>query len=81
MLSLQSRRKLGNRLFVALATSCFCLALVPLVAILYATISNGFAAVSIDLFTQVTPPIGQNGGGILNAIEGSLVTVGLACLF
>jgi phosphate transport system permease protein len=52
-----------------------------LIAILYETITRGAAAVSVALFTQVTPPIGENGGGILNAIEGSLVMVGLASLF
>jgi phosphate transport system permease protein len=41
---------------------------------------HGAAALSISLFTQVTPPIGQSGGGILNAIEGSLVMVGLGSL-
>jgi phosphate transport system permease protein len=52
--------------------------LIPLIAILYETIIRGAAAVSLTLFTQVTPPIGASGGGILNAIEGSLVMVGLA---
>ena len=81
MLSFHSRRKISNVVFIALASTCFCLALIPLIAILYETITRGAAAVSIALFTQVTPPIGENGGGILNAIEGSLAMVGLACLF
>ncbi len=80
MLSFQSRRRISNVVFIALASTCFCVALIPLIAILYETITQGGAAVSLALFTQVTPPIGQNGGGILNAIEGSLVMVGFACL-
>ena len=80
MLSFHSRRRISNVVFIALASTCFCVALIPLIAILYETITQGGAAVSLALFTQVTPPIGQNGGGILNAIEGSLVMVGLACL-
>jgi len=66
--------------FIIFSTACFGVALIPLISILYETLTRGFAAVSIALFTQVTPPIGQNGGGILNAIEGSLVMVGLASL-
>jgi len=81
VLSFHSRRRISNVVFIALASTCFCVALIPLIAILYETIIRGAAAVSIALFTQVTPPIGQNGGGILNAIEGSLVMVGFACLF
>jgi len=54
-------------------------ALVPLISILYQTLLQGAAAISIEFFTQVTPPIGGSGGGILNALEGSLVVVALAC--
>ncbi|HUO43243.1 MAG TPA: phosphate ABC transporter permease PstA [Methylomirabilota bacterium] len=81
MFNLHSRRRISNVVFVSLATACFCIALLPLIAILYETLSRGAAAMSMDLFTQVTPPIGQSGGGILNAIEGSLVMVGLGSLF
>ena len=81
MSNLHSRRRISNVVFVSLATACFCIALLPLIAILYETLSRGAAAMSMDLFTQVTPPIGQSGGGILNAIEGSLVMVGLGSLF
>lgn len=80
MLSFHERRKISNVVFIILATGCFGVALIPLISILYETITRGLAAVSIALFTQVTPPIGGNGGGILNAIEGSLVMVGLASL-
>ena len=81
MFNLHARRRISNVAFISLATACFCVALVPLIAILYETISRGAAAISVDLFTQVTPPIGETGGGILNAIEGSLVMVGLGSLF
>jgi len=80
LLSLEKRRGFGNSLFAVLATACFFLALIPLISILYATISNGASALNYDFFTKITPPIGGVGGGILNAIEGSLVMVGLASL-
>jgi len=79
--NLHTRRRISNVVFVSFATACFCVALVPLIAILYETVSQGAAAISVNLFTKVTPPIGETGGGILNAIEGSLVMVGLASLF
>jgi phosphate transport system permease protein len=37
-------------------------------------------ALNIDFFTDVTPPIGGPGGGILNALEGSIAMVGIASL-
>jgi phosphate transport system permease protein len=80
VLSFNRRRKVSNTLYVVLATACFFAALVPLASILYETLVRGFSAVNFALFTQITPPIGGGGGGILNAIEGSLVMVGLASL-
>lgn len=59
---------------------CFLIALVPLVSIIYQTVVLGYAAVSLDLFTKVTPPIGGTGGGILNAIEGTFVMVAIASM-
>jgi len=80
LLSLQNRKKITNNLFIGFATLCFVLALVPLASILYQTIVSGWGALNLDFFTQVTPPIGGAGGGILNAIEGSLVMVAIASL-
>jgi phosphate transport system permease protein len=78
--SFNTRRKVSNTLYIVLATASFFVALVPLISILYETMARGLAAVSLAFFTQVSPPIGGSGGGILNAIEGSLVMVGLASL-
>lgn len=80
MFSLQRKRKYSNTLYVVLASFSFLVALIPLASILYQTIVEGYAAISVDFFTQVTPPIGGIGGGILNALEGSFVMVGLASL-
>ena len=42
--------------------------------------SNGFAAVDLNLFTQDTPAPGTEGGGLRNAIVGSLMIVALTVL-
>jgi len=80
VLSLENRRRFSNRLFLVLATLAFLVALVPLISIVYQTAAQGYNVLNLDFFTKVTPPIGGSGGGILNAIEGSLVVVGIACL-
>lgn len=80
MLELNRRRKISNTLYMFLATACFLVALIPLISILYQTILRGYAAIGFDFFTQVTPPIGGVGGGILNALEGSFVIVAFASL-
>jgi len=80
LLSLERRRKFGNTIYVVLASVAFLIALAPLISILYETLLQGYAALSLDFFTQITPPIGGTGGGILNAIQGSFVMVGIASL-
>jgi len=80
LLSQERRRRYSNTIYVVLASASFLVALVPLISIVYQTLLQGFAALSFDFFTQVTPPIGGTGGGILNAIEGSFVMVGIASL-
>ena len=73
-------RRFSNRLFTALATLAFLIPIIPLASILYETASLGYSVLNLGFFTQITPPIGGNGGGILNAIEGSLVVVGIASI-
>jgi phosphate transport system permease protein len=75
------RRRISNSLYIGLTSGCFVLALIPLGSILYYTISQGYSALSFSFFTQTTPPIGAPGGGILNALQGSFLMVGLASAF
>jgi phosphate transport system permease protein len=80
MFSSVSSRRFVNKVVEILAALAFVIALVPLLSILYQTIVKGYSALNLGFFTQVTPPIGGGGGGILNAIEGTLVMVGIAAL-
>jgi len=80
MFSSVASRRFTNKLFMVLATSAFLIALVPLLSILYQTLVKGYSALNLDFFTHITPPIGGGGGGIINAIEGSLVMVAIASL-
>jgi len=57
------------------------LALVPLVSVLYYVAVRGIGGLSFDFFTELPKPVGESGGGMANAIMGTLELVGLACLF
>lgn len=57
------------------------IALVPLVLIFYHTISLGYSAVNWDFFTKLPKPVGEPGGGLANAIVGTLILVGLGSIF
>jgi phosphate transport system permease protein len=56
-------------------------ALVPLVAVLGYLTLKGIGGISWDFFTQLPKPVRETGGGMANALSGSAILVGLACLF
>ncbi|TWB45509.1 phosphate ABC transporter permease PstA [Nitrospirillum pindoramense] len=66
------RRKVGNTITMGLAVGAAVFGLLWLVWILAILLINGLSAISLGLFTQMTPPPGS-AGGLLNAIFGSLV--------
>jgi phosphate transport system permease protein len=70
-------RRVGNAIALTLATAATLFGLVWLFWILWTTLSNGAAAFGPKLFTQMTPPPGED-GGLLNAFYGSFVMTALA---
>lgn len=56
------------------------LLLAPLLFILFYIVSKGFVALNWDFFTQLPKPVGMTGGGVANAIVGSLILVGVAAI-
>jgi phosphate transport system permease protein len=77
---LYRRRKLANAIGLTLSMLAMALGLTVLLWILFVLFRNGFAALDWNLFTQSTPAPGSEGGGLLNAIVGSLMMVGFAVL-
>ena len=77
---LYRRRKRTNLIGLTLSMIAMSLGLVALLWILFVLFSNGFAALEPSLFTQDTPAPGTEGGGLRNAIVGSLMIVGLTVL-
>jgi phosphate transport system permease protein len=75
-----SRRSLFNAVMTGLAGLCILIALVPLALVLFYVTVNGFNRLDLDLFTQLPPAPGLQGGGIANAIVGTLIVVALATL-
>jgi phosphate transport system permease protein len=73
------KRNLINAISVSLSVLAAAFGLFWLTWILWTTFSKGFEALSLDLFTKVTPPAGED-GGLANAIMGSLMMCSLALL-
>lgn len=74
------RRRLKSRLMIFILMLAAFLAAVPFVFITGYVVYRGLTAINLDFFTQLPAAPGQEGGGIGNALLGSLIMVGLATL-
>lgn len=70
---LSFRRRTTNYAVTGLVSLAFLLALIPLVSVIYTTISRGIARLDIDFFTQSMRGVIGEGGGVLHAIVGTLL--------
>jgi phosphate transport system permease protein len=75
-----ARRRAVDAAMTALAGAAVLVALVPLASVLWLVVSKGAPGLSWSFFTRLPAPVGEAGGGIGNALAGTLTMVGLACL-
>jgi phosphate transport system permease protein len=73
-------RKLLSALFVGFCGLSVLLVLVPLALVLFFLVKEGIQAVNLDFFTHMPTPVGEPGGGMANAIVGTLMMSGLAAV-
>lgn len=74
-ISIYNRRKRGNKVGLTFSLLAMGLGMFVLLWILFVLFTKGFAALSWDFFTQSTPAAGSEGGGLANALLGSLMIV------
>ncbi|HEX8962964.1 MAG TPA: phosphate ABC transporter permease PstA [Rhodocyclaceae bacterium] len=78
-MDLRTKRKLVNKIALTLSMVAMAFGLFWLAWILFTTLQLGVTGLSFDLFTRMTPPPNaEEPGGLLNAIVGSLILIGLA---
>ena len=77
----RARRRVVNGAMLSLTGLATLLALVPLFWIIGYVIYKGGQSLNLAFFTQLPRPLGMEGGGVLNSIEGTLVIVILSALF
>ena len=68
---------------VAVTVACGAMvvfAVAPLGSLLWLVVSKGVAGLNVSFFTALPTPVGEPGGGVGNAILGTAMLVGLACL-
>ena len=75
-----ARRKRANKIGLTLSMGAMALGMIFLLWILSVLVIKGFSSINLDLFTHSTPAPGSDGGGLANAIVGSLMLIGCCTL-
>lgn len=74
------RRQIRNVSMLGLTGVFTFVALIPLFWIIGYVIYRGGKSINLDFFTQLPKPMGMSGGGVLHAIEGTLIVTIMATL-
>jgi phosphate transport system permease protein len=72
-------RRIKNNVMMGLTVTATLLTLLPLFLVLGFLLVKGAASVNLAFFTHLPTPVGVNGGGMANAIVGTLELVAIAC--
>ena len=72
------RRRVVSGVMVSLTCVAAALAMLPLVLIFGYLLLKGASSISLDFFTEMPAGPGQSGGGMANAIVGTLMLIGVA---
>ena len=73
-----ARRKLLSGFVVGLCALAVVAALIPLALIFFYVVEQGFSSLNWDFFTKMPKPVGETGGGMANAILGTLMLMAIA---
>lgn len=79
-LRVRQRRYRRNRIATWGTLGLTAVALMPLGSILWYVVRRGLPGLNLAFFTHTPAPVGEAGGGMANAIAGTLLIVGMACL-
>lgn len=71
------RRKIVNVVMLSLSLLAAIITIIPLIFIFYYTISKGITYLNLDFFIHMPKPVGESGGGMANAIVGTLILIGI----
>lgn len=73
-------RKFKDKLAYGFGIACVAAAVIPLLSILVEVVRNGLPALNWEFLTSTPGAVGQPGGGIAEAIQGTIILIGLTCL-
>lgn len=71
--TLQWNRRVADKLATVLAIACVVLVVLPLAAVFIYLVIRGVGSLNLAFFTEIPKPVGETGGGVANAIVGSVI--------
>ena len=71
--TIQWHRRVRDQMATGAAVLCVFLVMVPLAAIFIYLLIRGIGSLNVAFFTQMPRPVGESGGGMANAIVGSVI--------
>jgi phosphate transport system permease protein len=74
-------RRLVSAMMLCVLVCAAVLAVLPLIFIFGHLLATGISSLSWDFFTKMPKPVGESGGGLANAIVGTLILIGIASAF
>ena len=80
MISRATRRRFASGFMTGVVVALCILAVLPLLFIFGDLVAKGASSIDFDFFTKSPAPAGDPGGGVANAIVGTGIVVGIACL-
>lgn len=75
-----ARRRFFNNLWLVALGACALSLIVPLLGILGYLLFKGFSSLNLNFFIKLPAPVGETGGGVANAIVGSLMVISLGAV-
>ncbi|MEO7189430.1 MAG: phosphate ABC transporter permease PstA [Vicinamibacterales bacterium] len=75
------RRQVTSAVMTGLCLASVLLALVPVAFVLFFVVRQGIGSLDYAFFTEMPKPVGETGGGMANAIMGTLILTSLGALF
>ncbi len=74
------RRNKKNKIFKGIIIAGTVISTLPLLLILFYIFKQGITAINWDFFTNLPKPVGETGGGVANALVGSILILLVSCV-
>jgi phosphate transport system permease protein len=71
-------RKLKSNAVTIVLVACAAAVIAPLFLVIYFLLKQGYSSIDLNFFTQLPKPTGEEGGGMANAIVGTMTLLAMA---